>query len=648
MTQSSLFHRSTAAKVAVVAFAVSLIASIGLFRWANAATSGLTPIVTETGHISLSIDGSGDPANEHFVNISKPAGATVRKAYLLAATNASATLDRFSIKLDYQYVSHWDRSTPITANIGQGGGTNYWTDVTSMVKPKLDAAPAGLVQFSLIEDQRKTTRIDGEILAVIFDDPSQTTDNTAMLFFGAMKPAGDSFDIVTASPLDPSDPTLVVDLSLGISFGYQGPLLPNAQVSLIDVNGRRMTSSAGGQDDGKKLNGALITVGGTGDSNALPADPNSGPNGNTRYDDELYSLKSFISSGDTKIKVETKNPSNDDNIFFGAVFITKPAVIVQPTPVPTPVPATIIVEKQTLPDGDPATFTFTGDLAGPVTDGHTISKNVPAGTYHATETVPNGWKLTDITCDSGGSGDIGTGSVEFIINPGQTIKCTFTNTKLAKLTVVKKTVGGDGAFDFATTNLPGGNFTITTSGGTGNKAYTDLAPGTYNLAETVPSGWDLTASSCDDGSTLPNVVLDPGENVTCTFTNTKRGEVQIKKSTSLAGGTGFGFTQTIDSSGAFNLDDGGTQIFSNVLPGAYTVTEDDPAGSNYELSGITCTDRNSSGDRATRTATINVDPGETVVCTFSNWCIRRLASATHSGSPKAWPARRMASAFQAS
>ena len=81
MTQSSLFHRSTAAKVAVVAFAVSLIASIGLFRWANAATSGLTPIVTETGHISLSIDGSGDPANEHFVNISKPAGATVQQNY---------------------------------------------------------------------------------------------------------------------------------------------------------------------------------------------------------------------------------------------------------------------------------------------------------------------------------------------------------------------------------------------------------------------------------------------------------------------------------------------------------------------------------------------------------------------------------------
>ena len=51
-------------------------------------------------------------------------------------------------------------------------------------------------------------------------------------------------------------------MSLGISFSYQGC----CQYSMIDANGQRVTTSAGGQDDGEAANGALITVGGLDDS----------------------------------------------------------------------------------------------------------------------------------------------------------------------------------------------------------------------------------------------------------------------------------------------------------------------------------------------------------------------------------------------
>ena len=96
------------------------------------------------------------------------------------------------------------------------------------------------------------------------------------------------------------------------------------------------------------------------------------------------------------------------------------------------------------------------------------------------------------------------------------------------------------------------------------------------------------------------------------------GTIQIKKSTFPGGGTGFSFSDDIAAPNSFLLDDGQTQTFSDVKAGVYTVTEDDPSASSYELSGLTCTDNNSTVDIPARTATIRLEPGETVICTFTN------------------------------
>ena len=48
------------------------------------------------------------------------------------------------------------------------------------------------------------------------------------------------------------------------------------------------------------------------------------------------------------------------------------------------------------------------------------------------------------------------------------------------------------------------------------------------MAETTPAGWDL-ASTCNDGSPISNIDVGPGETVTCTFTNTKRGLARVVK-----------------------------------------------------------------------------------------------------------------------
>ncbi len=273
----------------------------------------LVPQVSETGKISLSMDGIGtNNVSGGNVQVLKPAGATVRKAYLAAATAGFSRrmLVAGDIKIDGIDVFPWDIEIPASIT-----SYNYWKDVTILVKPKIDGAPAGTIDFLITEVN--TSGIDGEILAVIFDDPSKTTSNTIVLLFGTQNIAGDTFNIGLANPINKADPNLVLDMSLGISFGYQ----PGSQYSQVDVNGNRMTTSAGGQDDGYAANGALLTIGGIGDSNANPANPlaTDGCNIAPRCDDELYNLIPFVQNGDTNITVYTKNPSNDDNIFFSAL-----------------------------------------------------------------------------------------------------------------------------------------------------------------------------------------------------------------------------------------------------------------------------------------------------------------------------------------
>ncbi|MCD4704142.1 MAG: Ig-like domain-containing protein [Methanosarcinaceae archaeon] len=282
--------------------------------------SSLQPVVTETGKISLSVDGLGmNPAASGIVDVEKPAGATVRGAYLVAASTG------FS---GYQLVvgdvtiagapAPWSQNVPSAIS-----SWNHWADVTAIVKPTIDSAPAGTVPIPI--NETVTRKTDGVILAVIFDDPNQVTDNTIVLLFGAQDIAGDTFNIGLADPIDTTDPNLVLDMSLGISFGYQQG--GSQQYSIVDVNGARLTTAAGGEDDGQSGNGALITVGGLGDSNANPADPYATPT-TARSDDELYNLIPFVRDGDTSIGVFTSNPSNDDNIFFSAFFMGSTTAVV--------------------------------------------------------------------------------------------------------------------------------------------------------------------------------------------------------------------------------------------------------------------------------------------------------------------------------
>jgi hypothetical protein len=287
--------------------------------------SPLAPFYVESGHLTWSIDGLGTSAGSGNVQVDKPLGATVRKAFLMAAPTWGQALSGVSLAgSDITFTTH-----------AQGPQTSsYLADVTSVVKPIIDAAPAGVSDVAIVEASSRM--MDGEVLVVVFDDPNQTHDNTIALMFGASNPDGDTFAVSMAQPFHASA-TQHVDMSLGISFSYQGEFT-NSQVSSVEVNGTRVTSSAGGQDDGDQAGSGLLTVGGIGDTTDNPADPDSAGAG-TRYDDELYDLTDLLPDGATSVDVQTRNPSGDDNLFFAGLFMSDTAAIVGEGALITP-PAT--------------------------------------------------------------------------------------------------------------------------------------------------------------------------------------------------------------------------------------------------------------------------------------------------------------------
>jgi len=291
------------------------------------AASGLTPFATVTGKVYMSEDaiGTNDPAGGPVLVQKRDASATVEAAYLLAAGTPDYSIQDGDITLNGTSLSF-----PAANNVTDNFGVNsVWTDVTSIVKPVVDSAPVGNVSFTAAEPSN-TQDIDGEILAVIMQDPDLPTDNTVSFEFGALNTNGDTYSIGLAQPLNLDNPNLALTMSIGDSFSYQGPPA-TGQYSVISVNGTTLTSSAGGNDDSACKydnpqdfancgDGELITVGGIGDSTANPPDPNATDSdcagGPPRCDDELYSLLPFVHNGDTSITVNTSNPSGDDNIFF--------------------------------------------------------------------------------------------------------------------------------------------------------------------------------------------------------------------------------------------------------------------------------------------------------------------------------------------
>src|SRR5439155_20048271 len=84
-----------------------------------------------------------------------------------------------------------------------------------------------------------------------------------------------------------------------------------------------------------------------------------------------------------------------------------------------------------------------------------------------------------------------------------------------------------------------------------------------------------------------SITLAANDTVTCTFTDTKRGQIVVDKVTSPSGDpTSFTFNTTGTGYGGFSLTDAATPNGQTLSPGAYSVSEPIPAG--WVCTGLSC------------------------------------------------------------
>jgi hypothetical protein len=267
---------------------------------------------------------------------------------------------------------------------------------------------------------------------------------------------------------------------------------------------------------------------------------------------------------------------------------------------------------------------------GPVTS-DPITGLSPTGTYYVKEDAlaPFGAQTSS--------------SVTYSLKAGDTSSCTadikLTNSADPATAQVRKvtnpTSSGNWTFTLTGPNGLSEQLTnVTANGGYVAFQHTlGVDGGTYTITETPQTGFDLTGVAGDiagnsarvNTSTAAqtcsftlNLSTDSGHTFECTFTNTQRGSIIVKKVTDPTGSPGT-FTFTGDASGS--IGDGGTIEVDNLKPGTYTSTEADPTPA-FDLTGLSCNDglsaTASTVSLATRTATFKLDPGETVTCTFTN------------------------------
>lgn len=330
---------------------------------------------TFVGRGSYSADGISNPAGA-ALRAEMPAGSTPVQAWLYgyfqtgnpSLTERTVGFDGSSVTLskldDYNF----------------GLLSSARADVTPEVAAK--ASPSGGVTTFFAATPLP---LDGLGLVVIYSNPS-LPEATVAVFDGAAQQTGDVATFTFDAPLN-KVPGFTARMSLGIGFSYQqasghqcGPGSPTSmQYSVVEVNGARLTSCAGGNDDASGF--GLLTVGGVGDSLDNPADPLQTPgDGNPVrvQDDELYNLEPFLSQGDKQLVVKTLQPSNDDLLFLSVVQVDAPARV-----------TTEVCGDGLDNDGDglvdgadpdcPVVVGPTGPVTGPTTPGTVVAPPMPDG-----------------------------------------------------------------------------------------------------------------------------------------------------------------------------------------------------------------------------------------------------------------------------
>ena len=283
---------------------------------------------------------------------------------------------------------------------------------------------------------------------------------------------------------------------------------------------------------------------------------------------------------------------------------------------------TVIIRKETDPDGDTTTsFGYTDDvvtLPSSTTSpfslkdgGSKTITNVKTGSYQVTEDAPgSAYALDDIDCSASNTAtapteDVANRKASFTVGAGETVDCTFTNKKQeGALRILKNSSKTDAAVtnDGAVFSYDDGVVTTAptvTDNGTGDEdtdvgevCVSGLAPGDYTVNEdTPPDGYgDAPASEADQTVTVTAGTdcdaNEPSGTGEVTFTNPPLADIQVRFKDGGSGETAL--DQALDCDNATGTDD--------------------PADTTGWDDSLTVTGVEAGSDVVTVTCTIKIDP----------------------------------------
>jgi len=288
---------------------------------------------------------------------------------------------------------------------------------------------------------------------------------------------------------------------------------------------------------------------------------------------------------------------------------------------------------------------YDGGQDGQLEDTKSFS-NIAAGEYEITQfQPPMGWALTNLECTDPDAGtDVYSDRAVVDLDPGEYITCFFTDQRTTGSVAVHQRTTPQDPVGFTFETSWAYTVTLNDDGSDADFIWADmsaegLSPGTYTVTQHAVAGWPIQNIQCTDPDNQTSVDLstgtvtldvDAGEDLDCTFENAS-GETpppaplpnQVNISLDMqpndAADVAFNFGQIL----AFSLDDDGDGTLSNAKEyndmdlGPWPVVATVPSG--WQIKDIACTDPDGGTtiDNAAATATVDLDDGETVNCTFT-------------------------------
>ncbi|MGI9491328.1 MAG: prealbumin-like fold domain-containing protein, partial [Geminicoccaceae bacterium] len=271
----------------------------------------------------------------------------------------------------------------------------------------------------------------------------------------------------------------------------------------------------------------------------------------------------------------------------------------------------------------------------------TLADDLTAGKWDVKENDAPGFELTEISCkdlkdpnfvlDHGYTRSTEQRTASLDVQFGGAYECTFINrVTVAKLTLRKKTIGGEGKFRFTSSGSAGfeSAIVIETSNGKSEDMVLTVNEGDLTITETAADGFALQNVECtgaeskwQEGEDFVDLKVDGGDDITCTFTNRRTiAQLTLVK-------------ETTDGEGTFSFSGSGKTTFSEqrittsngrgALPASITVNEGqltitEAAADGFALKAVSCTGADFTPRKSDRAVDLSVVGGQDVTCTFTN------------------------------